>query len=137
MKVVGAGWVRCACASTVGLPCFLGPLKIVIGEEAGIGADSAKLITALPTPVTTIAPGQSAPACLVVVATSFDLVQPGRPLVTTEPCLSKKKMICLRIGGVVPSTVLILPLPLIVIGAYSCFGRVVGENPPSVVTTML
>ena len=91
------------------MPCFFGPLKIVIGEEAGIGACSGKLTTALPKPVPTIAPGQSLRACFVVVAASFAIVQTGRPRVSTAPCLSNQSTICSRIGGGVPSAVSILP----------------------------
>jgi hypothetical protein len=42
MKVVTTGFLRWAWARTVALPPFFGPLKIVIGEEAGIGACSGK-----------------------------------------------------------------------------------------------
>ena len=98
-----------AWARTVGLPSFFGPLKIVIGEEAGIGPCSGKLTTALPKPVPTIAPGQSLRATFVVVAASFACVQTGSPRVSTPPFLSNQNTSCLRIGGGVPSAVSIFP----------------------------
>src|SRR5215218_358380 len=108
-KVVGPGTVRWAWARITGLPCFGAALKRVIGEEAGIGACSGKMTTALPKPLPTIEPGQSLRACGVVVAASLPGVQTGRPFVSTSPFLSNQIVTVSTIGGGVPSLVPILP----------------------------
>ncbi len=90
----------------VGSPWRLGPLKRVIGEEAGIGADSGNWMIAEPSPSPTIAFEQKRRASTVaVVAASFPIVQTGSPVVCREPWRSYFKVSVLMIGGSCPDSV--------------------------------
>src|ERR1044072_2870774 len=114
----------------VSLPCFLGPLKKVSGEEAGIGACSGNLTIAEPKPLPMIAPPHALRDAGTSVATSLPCVQTSRPLVSTAPCLSNSKLSSPRIGGSYQKPLEIVPQQEIVIGAFLFFGSVSGLKPP-------
>ena len=97
---------------TVSSPCTLGPLKRVIGEETGIGACSGKRDDRAADALADDRVGAGAAGGGDVGGLEFaGGADFGRPVVSTEPCLSNSKVSVSRIGGSSPETVESLPPP--------------------------
>ena len=72
-----------------------------------------------------------------MVSASFASVQTGSPLVSSEPCLSKEKTSCFRIGGCAPSVVPILVTLAISTGAPPWAGSARGVMLAVALTVVL
>ena len=75
-------------------------------------------------------------ACAVSVLSIWLAEQLGRPLVTSSPALSKSSEIVFAGEMWVPSVVFSLPSRVSATGAFSFFGKAVGEILPSKVASM-